>query len=264
MVYNPDPTAQKVRLSAILVADLTPLQLDAIQQKFGLGANLSSPFPDEQLFIEDRRDWSSKSHADIKRAYPDTSPLLVIDSRTPSDGGIWYIERFADSDSVDDGEAENTNTLFKLCMGLEDVVISYANYSIGNTDIREDMDQVDIAYPTPEHFDQDEVFRSGFDYVGDRYLGPAWITATPEEMDESTDEDDLKNFMPKPDIVYRLKESIARDNGIKCRWTIGGDAEDVTLPDGSVKTFPKGSKVLQVEYDPETVTPVYERPEGSL
>jgi hypothetical protein len=32
------------------------------------------------------------------------------------------------------------------------------------------MDTVDIAYPTPKDFDQEDVFTTDFDYVGDRYL----------------------------------------------------------------------------------------------
>jgi hypothetical protein len=42
------------------------------------------------------------------------------------------------------------------------------------------------------------------------------------------------------------------------------EAKDLTAPDGRVIKFPEGSKVLQCEYDPGMVVPVYKRPEGSL
>ncbi|KAF1829412.1 hypothetical protein BDW02DRAFT_167190 [Decorospora gaudefroyi] len=265
MVYNPDIAAAKVRrLSAILVADLTPAQLDTVQRKFGAGANLCSPHPSEELFVEDKREFSSLSHPDLKRFYPDTNPLLIIDARTPSDHSIWYIDRFAEEDDVENGEAENTNTLYKIRIHIPDVVISYGNYSISNIDIREDMDTVGIPYPTPENFHQEEIFKTGFHHVKDRYLDPTWITATPDEMEHSTDPDHLKNFAPPPEIVYRLKEEVASEAGLKSTWTLASDASQVLLPDGSKKTFPDGSKVLQSDYDPETAVPSYEKPEGSL
>jgi hypothetical protein len=124
MVYNPDLTASKKHITGISVADLTSTQLDTIQEKFGNGANLISPYPREQLFIHDKREWSQYSHADMKRAMPDTDALIVVDSRSAEDGSIWYIDRFATDEEVEEGQAENINTLFKLRMKLEAVVIS--------------------------------------------------------------------------------------------------------------------------------------------
>jgi hypothetical protein len=264
MVYNPDLTAEKEVITGILVADLTPSQLDFVQEKFGIGANMCSPIPSEQLFIHDKRSWSSHSHADMLRAMPDLVGLIVIDSRAAEDGSAWYLDSFADSEEVADGNAENTNTLFKLRMKLEDVVISYTNYKIANTSIREDMDQVDIPYPTPESFDQEEAFSTGFNYVDERYMNPTWVTATPDELETSTDPDNLDNFSPRPNIVYRLKPDVAKKAGLKAHWTFGADAVDQELPDGTLLRFPDGSRVLQCEYDPEAAVPRYERPEGSL
>jgi hypothetical protein len=129
MVHNSDPTREKIPIDAILVADLTPAQLDTVQEKFGNGAILCNPFPPEQLFIHDKREWSSCSLADLKREMPDTCPLLVVDSHTPNDGAVWYIEDFANQQDVDGGIVENTNTLFKIRMKIEDVVISYIQFS---------------------------------------------------------------------------------------------------------------------------------------
>jgi len=125
MVYNPDLTQAKERIIAIAVDGLTPAQLEAVQDKFGTGANLRSPNPAEELFVHDKREWTSYTHPDLKRAMPEANPLVVIDSQTPDDGGIWYIDRFANQQDVDVGEAENTDTLYKLRMKIEDIVVSY-------------------------------------------------------------------------------------------------------------------------------------------
>jgi hypothetical protein len=62
----------------------------------------------------------------MMRAMSSIGPLLVIDANTPHDGGIWYIEAFASAADVENGQAENIDTLFKLRMKIEDVVISYS------------------------------------------------------------------------------------------------------------------------------------------
>lgn len=144
------------------------------------------------------------------------------------------------------------------------LVVSYTNHKIGNADVREDMDQVDIPYPTPEDFEQEEVFTTGFDYISDRYLSLTWISATPEDIEETSDPEELDRFLPRPNIVFRLKPEVTRANGLKAKWMICSDARDVTLPDGTVLKFPKGSKVIQSDYDEETAVPEYERPQESF
>lgn len=140
----------------------------------------------------------------------------------------------------------------------------YSNYKIANLSIRDAMDEVDIPYPTPEHFDQDKIYKSGFRSGHDRYLTPTWVTATPDEMETTTDPDICNRFMRGCERLYRLKANIAAASGLQVSWTTGSEAKDRTLPDGMKVKFPKGSKVLQLNYDIETAVPGYERPEGSL
>ncbi|KAF7675713.1 hypothetical protein GT037_006432 [Alternaria burnsii] len=139
MVYIPNLHYDKQRLLALLTADLTSAQLDRIQELFGIGATSRSPYPAEELFIEDKREWSHLSHADLMRAYPEQDPLLVIDSHTPHDGGIWYIEGFATADDVTNGLAESLNTLYKIRMDIRDVVMQFTSYSVANTHISNDL-----------------------------------------------------------------------------------------------------------------------------
>ncbi|KAH7070055.1 hypothetical protein FB567DRAFT_539743 [Paraphoma chrysanthemicola] len=267
MIFNPDTVRDKVRLTAILVAELSSAELDVVQNKFGLGANFCNPYPAEELFIHDRRSWSSHSHAAMMRAMSHIDPLLVIDAQTPHDGGIWYIEGFAEPIDVETKQAENTNTLFKVRMKIEDVVISYQNYSVANTSIRDDMQRVNIPFPIPETFTQETLFTTGIDFIKERYTQSTWITATPDELQTSTESSLLDRFLPRPEKVYRLPQDVARANGLKSSWTRGTLASLECGPgdeEGEVDGVREGSLVLQVEYDPKTVVPRYGRPEGSL
>lgn len=123
MVFNPDSHSQKERLTAFLTAKLTSNQLDAIQHAFGRGSFSQSPNCPTELFIKDNPSYHDLSLEDIRRAEPDLKPLLVIDDKSPVDGGIWYIDDFASEDEVADEEAASTNVLWKIRMRAEDVCI---------------------------------------------------------------------------------------------------------------------------------------------
>ncbi|KAF3032421.1 hypothetical protein E8E12_001211 [Didymella heteroderae] len=262
MVYNSDIDQEKELIHAIVTADLTHAQLTAVHERFGLGAMMESPYPRWQLYITDKRSWSSLSHLETWHKTPRSDdapgyfPVIIIDAETPKDNAVWFIDRIANQFDVDHGTAENLNTLFKVRMDLKDIPLEYVNYDIANTDIRHAMDKVGIPYLTPEHFTQEKPYSLGFDTIRDRYLSRAVVTAEPEEMEESRDLKDLSSFLPQPEVVYRLKDDVARAHGLQTHWTIGFDELD--------DRFPKGSKILQLYYDPEHVVPRYEKPEGSL
>jgi hypothetical protein len=125
--------------------------------------------------------------------------------------------------------------------------------------IDEALSEVNVDTPIPETFTQSAPYGSDFDCIKDRYLNPTWVTASPDEIEVSTDLADLSKFAPLPSEVMRLKGEVARREGLKCTWTVGGDEDDGESGKGS-----KGSRVLQCDYDPGTALPRYERPEGSL
>ncbi|KAF3049052.1 hypothetical protein E8E11_009314 [Didymella keratinophila] len=262
MVYNPDIDQETNLIHAILTADLTPAQLTAVHERFGLGAMLGSPYPRHQLYITDKRSWSSLFHLEIWNKTPHHDdepgyfPIIIVDAETPIDNAVWFIDRIADQFDIDHKAAESLNTLFKVRMDLNNIILSYVNYEIANTDIREAMDEVGVLYPTPEDFTQEKPYSLGFDPIRGRYMCPVWVTVEPDDMEESRDLKDRSNFLPLPDVVYRLKEDVARKHGLKARWAFGSDRQD--------NRFPEGSKTLQLEYDPEHVTPRYKKPEGSL
>ncbi|CAN9124461.1 unnamed protein product [Alternaria sp. RS040] len=265
MVYIPNLHYDKQRLLALLTADLTSAQLDRIQELFGIGATSRSPYPAEELFIEDKREWSHLSHADLMRAYPEQDPLLVIDSHTPHDGEVWYIEGFATADDVANGLAESLNTLYKIRMDIRDVVMQFTSYSVANTYISNDLWHVNVHIPIPDDFEQKTLFCSGANHIRERYSDPTWVIATPDELEDSTTLEAVGSIIPRPEIVYRVKKDIARQAGLESRWMVGSDASnECELPDGTHLAFPPGSKVVQSEYDPDVAIPVYTRPIGSL
>ena len=104
------------------------------------------------------------------------------------------------------------------------------------------MERAGIPYVTPEEFTQSTLYASGWDYINDRYLASAMVVLPPDEIEESTDSNVLSQWRPPPRIVYRLKEEVAKSNGLTCKWNtaVRDEPEDVTLPDGNVLSFPKG------------------------
>ncbi|KAF2472548.1 uncharacterized protein BDR25DRAFT_302686 [Lindgomyces ingoldianus] len=262
MVYLPRQPGH--RLTAFLTAELSPQQLDAIHKAFESGAFSQFPTPLAELYIKDKPEYHGLTHAEIRRAEEREEPFLLIDKETPDDGGIWYIDDFAGEDQVEDEQAESTDVLWKIRIKIEHVPILHANYDIGNADIGEDLSNVGVDLPIKEDFVQEELVTSGIDLEEFKYEQHCWITAEPGEYEEITDEEILETALPKTDKLYRLKEDIAKANGLLTRWTAGCDAESTQLPDGTTRAFPKGSLILQLRYNPDFPWPPYVRPEGSL
>ncbi|CAN9150396.1 unnamed protein product [Alternaria alternata] len=265
MVYIPNLHYDKQRLLTLLTADLTSAQLDRIQELFGIGATSRSPYPAEELSIENKREWSHLSHADLMRAYPEQDPLLVTDSHTLHDGGIWYIEDFATADDVANGLAESPNTLYKIRMDIRDVVMQFASYSVANTHISNDLWHVNVHIPIPDDFEQKTLFCSGTNHIRERYNDPTWVIATPDELEDSRTLEAVGSIIPRPEIVYRVKKDIARQAGVESKWMVASDApNECELPNKTNLTFPPSNKVVQSEYDPDVAIPVYKRPIGNL
>ncbi|KAF2181065.1 hypothetical protein K469DRAFT_713940 [Zopfia rhizophila CBS 207.26] len=239
-------------LKAYLTAKLTPQELESIHKAFELGAHSQFPTPLAELYIEDKPEYYDLTHSEIRKAETQEQPLLLIDKETPSDGGVWYIDSFASEDEVEDGEAESTDVLWKIRMKIEDVPILHAGYDIANSSIQEDLGNCGVELPVTEEFEQPKICTSGINHDENRYQRPAWVTAEPGDFEESTEN------------LFRLKEDVAKSNGLLSGWTPASTAKEVTMRDGSIKTFPEGSVVLQVRYDPDYAWPSYRRPEGSL
>jgi hypothetical protein len=62
-----------------------------------------------------------------------------------------------------------------------------------------------LPFPVPDDFDQDKVYDVGANSNKPDFGTATCVTATPDELEESTDSRDLENSRPQPHIVYRLK-----------------------------------------------------------
>ena len=146
-------------------------------------------------------------------------------------------------------------------------IYSHANYDVANGSIPEDLDGLGVELPLTEDFEQEELATSGLDPDTDeKFFAPTWVELEPGEYEESSEPEILKTISPpRHDKLYRINAEVGKANGLLSKaWFPAGTAKPLTLEDGSTKTFPEGSIVLLVYYDPEFAWPGYQRPEGSL
>ncbi|KAI1102122.1 hypothetical protein F4804DRAFT_277057 [Jackrogersella minutella] len=262
------PSFDIPRLNAYLLTDLSDDELSSFKKTFELGTY--APFnPILELVIKKApEDYLGKPHS-YMRTKEDSAgrvdSFVLIDERAVQEGAVWYVDRFADEDEVDEEQAESTSVLWQILVKTECLPLAYVNYSIGNMSIQEDLDSCGVDFPAKECFEQSEVYDcGGLDVAAERHTQNAWATAEPGEFEVSTDEALRKNFAPMPDRVGRLKEDIAKQAGLRSDWTFCGGAGPRDLPDGTKKEFPEGSVTLQLYYDPDFPWPPYKWPEGSL
>ncbi|KAI1397974.1 hypothetical protein F4819DRAFT_58065 [Hypoxylon fuscum] len=267
MVFFP-PNDNIPRLNAYLLKDLSDDELKAFKKAFEIGT--CAPFSTKlELVIQKApEDYLNRPHSYIRIKEDEagrTGPFVLVDEQVTSKGAVWYVDHFAEQDEVDDGVAESTAVLWKILLKTECLPITWVNYDIANMSIQEDLDNCGVESPTPENFEQPEVWDiDGMDMEQERHRQDTWITAEPGEFEESTDEELRKNFSPMPDKVARLKEGLAEEVGLVNRWTIPSKARSRKMPDGTTKGFPEGSVVLQLRLNADFPWPAYKWPEESL
>ncbi|KAI0114275.1 hypothetical protein F4776DRAFT_638962 [Hypoxylon sp. NC0597] len=262
------PNINIPRLNAYLLKDLSDDELKAFKKTFEFGTYAPFSTMLELVIKKAPEDYLNKPHSYIRRKEDEagrTEPFVLIDEQAVLQDAVWYVDHFANEDEVDDGEAESTAVLWQILVKTDCLPITYVNYDIGNMSIQEDLGNCGVDLPAPEDYEQPEVWGSGGLDIGDfRNSQNAWVTAEPGEFEESTDESLRKTYSPMPDRVARLKDDVAKQIGVKSRWTICQKAQPKKLPDGTTKEFPEGSVVLQLTYDPDFSWPPYKWPEGSL
>lgn len=267
MVFIPPPPEPDC-YTAYLFANLTDAQLKDFKAAFELGACSSFSPMMELKIVRPPADYVGKSHQYIRaKEYKagNEDPFVIIDNNFLQRGAVWYIDKPADDDQVEDGEAVSTDVIFKILVKTEALALTWANYDIANMGIGEDLENCGVEMPLRNDFEQPEVSDcGGLDMREELWSHDVWVTAEPGEYDESTDKNLRDNFSPRPDKVARLKESVAKSAGLVNDWTFIDDARDVELPDGTTKKLPKGSIVLQLKYNPEFPRPAYKWPKGSL
>ncbi|KAF6831443.1 hypothetical protein CPLU01_06728 [Colletotrichum plurivorum] len=261
------PPSNPDRITAYMALDVSPEDLEGIKQAFELGA-CSRFSPILEMVIKDEPSYHKMSHPDIRRAEDEAGraePFVVIDQRAISDGAVWYVDAFATDDQVEDGAVESTKVLLEILVKTECLALTYVNYDIANMDIVEDLGNCGAEIPLSEGYEQETISDcGGLDMKDQERHQAVWVTAEPGEFEESTDPDKCGRFMPRPEKVARLLKKVAEENGIIADWTIPSPVKTRKLRDGTEKTFPDGSVVLQHKWDPDFPWPKYRWPEDSL
>ncbi|KAF4454413.1 hypothetical protein F53441_3039 [Fusarium austroafricanum] len=266
MVYV--PPASPDCLTAYLATTFTDDELKAFKSAFELGACSKFNPMLEIKIVHAPDDYLGKSHQYMRAKENEAGnegPFLVIDDEAKERGAAWYVSTFASDEEVEDEEAESTDAVWKILIKTEALALAHVNYDIANMSIGEDLDNAGVELPLTNDFHQPELNDcGGIDFYEEQSRQDTWVTAEPGEFEESTDPENLNNFMPRPDKVARLKEEVARSVGIVPRWAIPSEAGPVENDDGTQIEFPEGSVVLQQAYNPDHPWPEASWPEGSL
>ncbi|KAI1377906.1 hypothetical protein F4677DRAFT_413883 [Hypoxylon crocopeplum] len=262
------PTINIPQLNAYLLKDLSDDELKAFKKKFEIGT--CAPFSTKlELIIQKApEDYLNRPHSYIRIRENEAGrkgPFILVDEQVIKQGAVWYVDRFAHQEEVDEGIAESTAVLWQILLKTECVAITWVNYDIANMSIQEDLSNCGVEWPAPENFGQPQVWDiCGMDMEAERYGQDAWITAEPGEFEESAADELRQRYLPRPGKVARLREGLAEEVGLVNRWAIPSGARPRKLPDGTMKEFPEGSVVLQLRYNPDFPWPPYKWPEGSL
>ncbi|KAI4645955.1 hypothetical protein J4E93_005534 [Alternaria ventricosa] len=262
------PPFDVTSLTAYLVATLNDNELAKVKTEFEHGACSRFQPSLELKIIRPPDDYIGKSHQYMRAKENEAgreSPFVVIDEDAVKRSAVWYVYAFADDEMVEEGQAESTQVVVKLLVKTECLALTYINYEIANIDIDEDLDNAEVERPLKNDFFQPLVSDcGGMDMREQQRDQDVEVTAEPDEFEETREKALLANFSPQPDKLGKLKDEVARAAGLLAAWTFVDEAQPVDMPDGSQKTFPAGSVVLQQKYDPDFPWPGYKWPEGSL
>ncbi|KII84328.1 hypothetical protein PLICRDRAFT_179581 [Plicaturopsis crispa FD-325 SS-3] len=228
------PEAPVIR--GYLTAPLPIPVLDQIHADFAEGSYARYGQPLVELFLHDEPRFYGQTAEQIRTALDGegfTGDFLLVDEEAESTRAVWYIGTW-DPEEEDGAEVVkhgDERVLWKLRAVTKDMPLKWINYDIANMSMEEELDM----YPYDPRAPQ-EPLDYEMDYLNDRSQS-AYVVAYPSEFEESTEPSDLAQFSPPQSIVYRLKDAVAKENGLVSRWTVGSDVDSrVTAPPGS-KTF---------------------------
>lgn len=195
---------------------------------------------------------------------PEPEPFLIIDANTPKSRALWYVDRFADEEEVEDGVASSTDVLWELLVETKYAPERKANYEIGNGSIQEDLEICDVLVPfDPSKRPQTKPFN--FDPETVEPCQTVYLVAEPAEFEESMDQRHTDEILilgrtsAHPQRVVRLKEDVAREHGIIPGWSSPSEHQD-----NEGKKFPKGSVTFAQSWDMDAPRQPYKRLSGSL
>ncbi|KAL7935788.1 hypothetical protein V8C35DRAFT_298245 [Trichoderma chlorosporum] len=254
-------------LTCYLLVDISSDKLQAFKSAFELGNHARFSPTLHIKIVRPPEDYIGKSHDYIRRKEDEAGregEFLILDDKAVENNAIWYISSFADEEYVEDNEVESTDVLFKILVRTDKLALVYANYSVGNMTIQEDLDNCGVDFPFKVGFEQPEVYDYDMDMRKEAYSQPIWVRAEPHEYEINKGGEVMGEYIAPPNSYARLKDEVAEANGIINSWTTYHPAGPFQMSDGTKKEFPEGTMVLQLKWNPDFPWPPYKWPEGSL
>ncbi|KAL7815617.1 hypothetical protein V8C26DRAFT_402202 [Trichoderma gracile] len=254
-------------LTCYLLTEASSDELQAFKSAFELGNHAAFNPVLHIKIVRPPDDYLGKSHEYIRKKEDEAGregEFLILDKRAIENNAVWYISHFADTEHVQWKEAENTNVLWKILVKADKLAMVYANYSIGNTSLQEDLGNCGVEFPVKEGFEQPKLFDYKLDMHKDQYRQPVWIRAEPGEYEINKGGEQMGDYVAPPNSYARLKDGVAEAVGVVNDWTTYYPSGPFPYSDGTKKEFPEGTMVLQLKWNPDFPWPPYKWPEGSL
>lgn len=264
------PTGNLDVLTCHLLANISQDKLQVFKAAFELG-NFARFSPMLKIkIVRPPEDYIGQSHEYIRRKEDEAGReevFLILDDKAKDNDAVWYIQYFADHEPEDEwaeSMAESTAVLWKMLIRTDKLATVYANYSIGNTSLHEDLGNCGVEFPVKEGYEQPKVFDYETDMQKAQYRQPAWVRAEPHEFEYNEGGEKFGTYIAPPKTLARLKEGVAEESGVFNDWVRPFPAGPFQMPNGTKKEFPEGTMVLQLKHDPDFPRPPFKWPRGSL
>ena len=221
------------QLHAYPTLPVTEDVINSVQHDFAIGSFARFGNPCVTISIQDRPDFHGASHYSIREKLDLEGFLedfLVVDDRTAESHAIWYVETTESSklhtalateagDPPVTYEGENFPVWHARIL-TQDLPIQWACFYAAVRDINDDIRQ--YTHPYDSRNPQDDPFTLGLDFANkedaDAFVPDAYLTATFEEVDWSTDVVDRRFIAPLPPVVVKLTEEAASVAGLLRPW----------------------------------------------
>ena len=206
----------------------------AVQKEFNAGAFAQFNDPMTKLQINDRPDLHGLTHLDIRDkldAENLTGAFGLLDQDTAATSAVWWITTTEESKqtTVDFSEAEmppisypeEPFVLWKLHLWAQDLPLQWVNWDISNTDLADDISNVD---PYDPHDPQIPAYTMGVNFSDPdqarSWIPDAYVTAEFSELEFSTNASLREQFLPRPPAVNRLTAAAAYEAGLLSRCIV--------------------------------------------
>ena len=222
------------QLNAYPTGPLAENVVASVEQDFAIGSFARFGNPLTTISIQDRPDFYDASHYSIREKLDlggFLGDFVIIDDRTADSHAIWYVTTTEDSNVKTASAIKYDNppvtfkeedfTLWQGRFVTHDLPVQWACFFSAVRGLEDDIRRYN--HPYDPHNPQDEPFTSGLNFSKKEdarmFIPTAYFEAAFEEIDWSTDIELRKLWSPRPSVVVRLREEVAREAGLVREWT---------------------------------------------